>query len=164
MRPSSAIVVMAGAVGLWTASALDARQGTAQPPPAAAGFPEGVGRETFVNACSECHDADVATETRQSREDWKKVIAKMQDRGAMLTEADASVIIDYLTEHFGTTLNVNKARAKEIGGFLKLSPEEAAAIVRFRDASGPFKSWDDLARVPGLDITKIEGKKAAISF
>ena len=170
MKRSSAsvrIVVMAGTVCLWTASVLHARQGPAQPPSATsveAEFPEGVGRDTFVNACSTCHEPAIATETRQSREDWKKVVATMEDRGATLAEADAKVVIDYLTEYFGTTLNVNKARAKEIGSFLKLAPEEAAAIVRFRSESGPFKVWDDLTKVPGLDLKKIEGKKDAITF
>ena len=131
---------------------------------AEAEFPEGAGRETFVNACSDCHEPGLAVETRQSRDGWKKVIVAMEDRGAVITTENATIIVDYLTEHFGTLLNVNKARAKEIGGFLKLLPEEAAALVRFRDASGPFKNWDDLIKAPGLDVKKIEGKKDALTF
>jgi competence ComEA-like helix-hairpin-helix protein len=162
------VVAMAAAVGLWMASALHAQQGAGQPPspPAAAEseFPEDGGREMFITACSGCHEAAIATESRRTREDWNMVIVSMQDRGATLTEAEVKAVADYLTEHFGTTLNLNKARAKEIAGFLKLSPEEAAAIVRFRGASGPFKTWDDLAMVPGLDIKKIEGRKDTITF
>ena len=45
-----------------------------------------------------------------------------------------------------------------------LAREEAAALVRFRDASGPFKNWDDLIKAPGLDVKKIEGKKGALTF
>jgi competence ComEA-like helix-hairpin-helix protein len=146
---------------------LHAQQDAAQAPSAAsaeAEFPEGTGRETFVNACSECHEAGLATESRQSREGWKKVVAAMEERGAMLTKEDIAIVVDYLTQHFGMVLNLNTSRAKEIGSFLKLSPEEAAAIVRYRDGSGHFKSWDDLPNVPGLDVKKIEGKKDAITF
>jgi competence ComEA-like helix-hairpin-helix protein len=173
MRAAAAIRIglMAGALGVWTASVLHAlqvpAQDAAQPPaaaPAEAEFPPGAGSEMFVNACSICHAAALAVETRQSRDNWRKVLIDMEDRGAVLSKEDTTIIVDYLTEHFGTELNVNKARAKEIGSFLTLSAEEAAAIVRFRGSTGPFKSWDDLTKVPGLDIKKIEGKKGSVTF
>ena len=161
------VVILACAVGSWTAAVLHAQQAPAAAQPAAPvepEFPEAPGSDTFINACSQCHDAALATVVRQSRDDWKKVVASMEDRGAVFAKEDVTIIVDYLTEHFGTELNVNKARAKEIAGFLNVSQEQATALVRVRDTSGPFKNWDDLAKVPGLDIKAIEGKKNLIKF
>jgi DNA uptake protein ComE-like DNA-binding protein len=40
----------------------------------------------------------------------------------------------------------------------------AEAIVAARVQTGGFRSLDDLAKVPGLDASKIEGRKARILF
>ena len=135
--------MMSAAIGGWAASVLHAGQGATQVPPTAAAeseFPEGKGQDVFVSACGECHEPGLATATRQAREDWKGIVAEMKDRGAMLSDGDVTIVVDYLTEYFGLELNINQARAKEITPFLRLSPAEAAAIVRVRTETGPFKS------------------------
>jgi competence ComEA-like helix-hairpin-helix protein len=160
---------MAAAVVVWAVSAVQARQA---PPQASAStgsaeadeFPDDEGREAFLDVCGQCHAPGFAVATRRSRADWTRAAVEMKDRGAIFTDEDATIILEYLTDHFGTTLNVNKASTKEISSFLKLSSDEAKALVGFRDAQGPFKGWDDLTKAPGLDVTKIEKQKGAIAF
>jgi competence protein ComEA len=60
-------------------------------------------------------------------------------------------------------LNINKASAQEMtaAGI----PEDAAnAIVGYRQKNGSIKSWQDLEKVPGLDLKKLEGKKDILDF
>jgi competence ComEA-like helix-hairpin-helix protein len=47
---------------------------------------------------------------------------------------------------------------------LKLFPEEAEAIVVYREKNGNFKEWQDLQKVPGVDPKKIESRKDHITF
>jgi competence ComEA-like helix-hairpin-helix protein len=59
---------------------------------------------------------------------------------------------------------VNKAPAKDLQDQLDLSGDEAAAIVKYRDANGGIKNWDDLAKVPGLDAKKLEPLKKRLKY
>ena len=160
-------VAMSLTLVLWMVSVVCAQQATGQEPSAilAEGdLPEGEGSETFVGVCSACHEVGYATGMRQTRDEWKDVVAKMVDRGALVTDEDAKVIVDYLTAHFGKRLDLNKATAQEIEMFLNVSAEESAAIVQFREANGNFKTWEDLSKVPRLDVKKIEDKKDTVTF
>ena len=47
---------------------------------------------------------------------------------------------------------------------LELSAENAAAIVRYREQNGGFKTIGDLKKVPGVDAAKIEAKKDRVEF
>jgi competence protein ComEA len=47
---------------------------------------------------------------------------------------------------------------------LSLARSQAAAIVRYRTQHGDFKSIEDLKRVPGVDVAKIEAKKDRLLF
>jgi len=114
--------------------------------------------------CGECHDHGVATGTRLTVAQWKGVVDSMVDRGATIPDDDAKAIVEYLAAHFGSTLNINQANAGDVERFFKLSKDEASAVVRFREANGNFKAWDDLSKVPELDVRKIEDKKAFVTF
>jgi competence protein ComEA len=166
-RRTFGMVAISFTLVLWMVSVVCAQQATGQEPSAilAEGeLPAGEGSETFVRICSACHEVENATETRHTRDEWKGVLTKMVDRGALVTDEDAKVIVDYLTAHFGKELNLNKATAQEVESFLKVSAEESTAIVYFRETNGHFKSWEDLSTVPGLDVKKIEDKKDTVTF
>jgi DNA uptake protein ComE-like DNA-binding protein len=36
--------------------------------------------------------------------------------------------------------------------------------VCYREATGKFKAWDDLSKIPEFDVKKIENKKAFVTF
>ena len=127
-------------------------------------LPAGPGLETFRAICGECHEAAVATGMRLSRDEWKGVVQSMIERGAMISAEESSEIVEYLSSRFGTTLNINQATVQDIERFFPTGRNDAAAIVRFRDANGAFKNWDDLARVPDIDLKGMEGKKASVTF
>jgi competence protein ComEA len=59
---------------------------------------------------------------------------------------------------------VNKAAAIEFESGLSLRRSQAAAIIRYREKHGPFKSIKDLKKVPGVDAAKIEAKKDRLIF
>ena len=61
-------------------------------------------------------------------------------------------------------INVNKAGARSLTNFFKLFPEEAEAIIDYRDKNGSFQEWQELKNVPGLDFKKIEAKRDSIVF
>jgi competence ComEA-like helix-hairpin-helix protein len=47
---------------------------------------------------------------------------------------------------------------------LQLTATESAAVIRYREANGPFKEWRDLTKVDGIDKSKIEAKKDQLTF
>ncbi|MBK7540457.1 MAG: helix-hairpin-helix domain-containing protein [Candidatus Competibacteraceae bacterium] len=52
---------------------------------------------------------------------------------------------------FAQAVNVNTATAEELDkGLAGIGPAKAAAIVKYRETNGPFRSVDDLANVPGI--------------
>ena len=65
---------------------------------------EGEGRAHVQAMCSMCHSLDyIVTNTPfQDKSAWEKSVRKMVNvMGAPLTEADVSVIVNYLAVHYG---------------------------------------------------------------
>lgn len=110
-------------------------------------LPDGPGKDTFVKICSACHDAGVVVTMFQSKDDWQATIDDMKGRGADGSDADFKTILDYLTKYQGPMVNINKATADDLQKQLDLTADEAAAIVKYREANGDFKSWDDVQKV-----------------
>jgi competence protein ComEA len=103
----------------------------------------------------------------------------MVSRGADVPDEDIETVVEYLAKNFGTdkvppahsesehqsqSVNVNKATAVQLADALGLSSKESAAIVSYREQNGAFKEWQDLAKVPGLEMEKIECQKNRIVF
>lgn len=131
--------------------------------PSGEGMPEGSGKDVTVKACGICHEARRAASVRLTREGWAAVIDNMIKRGAKISDEEFPIVLDYLSTHFlGEALqplNVNTATQIDLesaGGLLR---SEAAAVIRYREKHGRFKSLDDLKKVPGLDFKKIESRR-----
>ena len=127
-------------------------------------LPEGEGKALTHKICNNCHGPETYQNRRLDREGWEKVIDEMTGRGAQASDADFDKIVDYLAAVFGPRVNVNTAAAKELSSSLELSPEEADALVRYREKNGAFKSIDDVKKVPGIRAAKIDAKKDRIAF
>jgi competence protein ComEA len=125
-------------------------------------LPDGPGKKEVLAICRDCHDLDTVTAENRTRDGWKKMVAKMGERGAEGTDEQFEAVIAYLTRNFGRT-NVNKAPAEEIVSGLDFSAKEAGAIVQYREKNGPFKTWQDLTKVEGLDPARVEAKKDHIA-
>jgi competence protein ComEA len=125
-------------------------------------LPDGPGKDALLKICQDCHDLDVVTADNMTREGWKKMVAKMGERGAEGTDEQFAAVVEYLTKYFGR-INVNKASAEEIAAGLKFSTKEAAAIVDYRGKNGVYKDWRDLKKVEGLDAAKVDAQKDHIA-
>jgi competence protein ComEA len=131
-------------------------------------LPDGPGKAETERLCSQCHELARSISLRQDRAGWEATVDKMVSLGAKATDKETGAVIDYLAAHFAAEevprINVNKARAIDLESGLTLKRSEAAAIIEYRTKNGPFKSIDDLKKVPGIDATKIEAKKDRLIF
>ena len=128
-------------------------------------LPDGKGKETLENTCTECHGLDRALTDLRSRERWRTILVTMRAKGATMSDSELDTLLEYLVQNFGKQeVNVNKAGAKELEVVLQITSKEAAAIVRYRETHGPFREWRDLTRIDGVDKATIEAKKDRITF
>jgi competence protein ComEA len=135
---------------------------------AQAQLPPGPGREETEKMCSSCHELARSISLRQDRDGWKATINKMLGLGAEGTEQEITLVVDYLATHYPADvlppLDVNKAKAIDFETRLSLRRSEAAAVIQYRQQHGPFKSIDDLKKVPGINTSKIDAKKDGLVF
>lgn len=131
-------------------------------------LPDGPGKAETERICSQCHELARSISLRQDRAGWQTTVNQMVSLGAKATDQETGAVIDYLTANFAAEevprINVNKARAIDLESGLTLKRSEAAAIIEYRTKNGPFKSIEDLKKVPGIDAAKIEAKKDRLTF
>ena len=65
------------------------------------GLPQGQGRAVMERMCIRCHQADVITGQRLSRERWAAKVDQMIAYGAQGSEDDVKVLVDYLAQNYG---------------------------------------------------------------
>jgi len=118
--------------------------------------------------CKPCHGLENVVREKRTKDRWAETVDDMVSRGAQGTDAEIDQVIDYLAAHFGAnaarTVNINQASASELSAALGLSTADADAIVRYRAEKGAFKSIQDLIKVPGIDVKKIESVQNRIEF
>jgi competence protein ComEA len=130
-------------------------------------LPEGPGKAVVEKVCGDCHGVEMATTKRETKEGWNAIVDDMIQRGAQGTDAEFDQVVDYLARNFpkaAAKVNVNEAPATDLAAALDISEKQAAAIVRYREEKGKFRSIEDLAKVPGLDAAKIEANKSKLIF
>jgi competence protein ComEA len=127
-------------------------------------LPEGSGKELVEVICSSCHSTERIAAKRWTKPQWQDKVLEMLQEEPDVTQPERDKIVEYLAKSFPAKVNVNTAAAKEIETALEISPENAAAIVRYREQNGSFKMIDDLKKVPGVDAAKIEAKKDRLEF
>jgi competence protein ComEA len=59
-------------------------------------------------------------------------------------------------------ININTASADELLQLKGIGEKKAASIIEFREKQGPFKSPEDLLKVPGIGMKTFEANKARI--
>ncbi len=70
-----------------------------------------------------------------------------------------------MSAYAATQVDINSADARTLAQSLSnVGLVKAEAIVAYRNAHGPFKSLDDLARVKGIGPRIIEGNRELIVF
>jgi competence protein ComEA len=136
--------------------------------PSWAQLPEGPGQAETQAICSQCHELARSISLRQDRAGWQATMDKMVTLGAKGTDKEFQLVVDYLAKNYPgeeiPRIKVNEARAIDLESGLTLLRSQARAIVAYRDKNGPFKSLEDLKKVPGIDFAKIEAKKDRLVF
>jgi competence protein ComEA len=131
-------------------------------------LPEGPGKAELERVCKGCHDVTKSVSLRQDRDGWAITMKKMVALGTKAPDKDLELIFEYLVKNFPAgevpPVNVNKATAIELESRLSLRRSQAAALIRYRNEHGDFKSVDDLKKVPGLDAAAIEAKRDRLVF
>jgi competence protein ComEA len=136
--------------------------------PAFAQLPDGPGKAETQKICSQCHELARSISLHQDRAGWQATMDKMVSMGAQGSDKEFKLVVDYLTSTYPAEdvprINVNTARAIDLESGLTLRRSEAAAIIEYRNKNGPFKSIEDLEKVPGIEAAKIEAKKDRLVF
>jgi competence protein ComEA len=131
-------------------------------------LPDGAGRAELEKVCKGCHELGKSVSVRQDRMGWQGTLSKMQAMGTKGTEQEFHAVLEYLAKNFAADeippINLNTAPAVELESRLSLRRSQAAALIAWRSQHGKFQSIDDVKKVPGIDIEKIEAKKERIVF
>ena len=149
----------------WAAAALAAALFAGVRVALAAGTqePEDHAAVAFKRVCANCHDAERILSARRTRTQWEEVIDKMIERGAAGTDEDFAAAEQYLLRVSGR-VNVNRALSNDIVDVLGLTQKDADAILEYRKSNGEFKDFDELCKVPGIDLEKLKQGRDAVSF
>jgi competence protein ComEA len=126
-------------------------------------FPDGPGKADVMKVCSGCHDAEIILANLKTPAEWNETLQNMATQGAEATSDQWKLIEQYIDVHFAMVL-VNKAPADEIQLTLDVPAEVAAAVVKYRQDKGPFKTIDDLKKVPGIDAAKVDAATSRLVF
>ena len=121
------------------------------------------GAQTFNAVCSKCHTPERLLAARRTRTQWADILDKMTKLGAQVTDDNYDVLMGYLLGHYGV-ININRGEPKDISLVVNITPADADAIVKYRTDHGNFADFDAVAKVPGIDVKKLEEHRAAISF
>jgi cytochrome c5 len=63
-------------------------------------LPDGPGKKILLNTCTVCHDTSRIKRTALDREGWQDLLGAMLNEGAMLSEQDFPVLLNYLASNF----------------------------------------------------------------
>lgn len=113
--------------------------------------------------CGSCHESSVVAGPFRTPAEWDETISRMQSYGLSAPAEQFEQVRFYLLRTYGK-LNVNSEPAKDLAPVLDISAATAEAAVGYRQQNGPFKTLDDLKKVPGLDAAKVDERKARIMF
>jgi competence ComEA-like helix-hairpin-helix protein len=132
-------------------------------------FPDGPAKEYIGQICLQCHQPAMLLGQKRTESDWKKTVARMATKGVPGTPEQFDAIAAYMAKNFGqaedlTKINMNKAKADELVTVIGLTPEEAKALIGFREKHGDFREWGDMLVIYGVDGLKIEAAKDKMTF
>ena len=63
-------------------------------------LPSGAGKDILLNTCTLCHDLGRVRAHTVSREEWEETLLAMLNEGAMLSDQDFPVLLNYLARNF----------------------------------------------------------------
>ena len=66
-------------------------------------LPEGLGKNILEGTCTVCHNLDRVTSKQYDKDEGEGIVQRMRDKGAELSDDDATVLVEYLVKNFGKT-------------------------------------------------------------
>jgi len=63
-------------------------------------LPNGAGKAILLEVCTHCHDLGRIRESRYTREEWDDLLVHMIGEGALLSDDDFPVLLNYLARNF----------------------------------------------------------------
>jgi len=153
--------VLAAVATVRAGRADDRHQSTAK---TAAAFPDAPGRDVAVRICLDCHSTSDITKRRESRFKWAVIVEEMIGEGAKINDTDFETVTSYLSVAFGRKVKINEATAQAIAETFDISTEDADRILKRRTEHGPFKSWQEIAAIPGIDAKRVEEQQSNLDF
>ena len=119
-------------------------------------------REAVEAVCGHCHTTAVFLNKPRSWDRWNDVFADMTKRGANGTDEQLEKVTRFFLESL-TLVNVNTSASEELAGVLGVSDEVAQAIIERRQRRR-FDNLAELRAFPGVNLDKLEERKARILF
>jgi cytochrome c5 len=58
------------------------------------------GKTLLEERCSRCHDLEWVERAKKAEEEWKATVERMVGKGAMLSQAEQELVIQYLAETY----------------------------------------------------------------
>ena len=71
------------------------------PPPTEESTGDLGGEELVESRCTRCHGLETVTGAAKPPQQWESTVDRMIAKGAELTDAEAQVLVDYLSETYG---------------------------------------------------------------
>jgi len=93
-------------------------------------LPKGAVRQVILNSCTACHGIDDYAYYAMDRTGWQKLIDSMKEKGAVISDDDRSILLDWLVSKFGPD-SKPFPRTRAEGPILNFGGGDAAA----RDAA-----------------------------
>jgi competence ComEA-like helix-hairpin-helix protein len=132
-------------------------------------FPDGPAKEYVNKICLQCHEPAQLLSQKRTENDWRATVARMALKGVAAPAEQYDAIAAYMAKNFpktedATKLNMNKAKAEEIVAVIGLTPDEAQALVAYREKHGDYREWGEMLVVYGVDGRKLQAAKDKMSF
>jgi cytochrome c5 len=64
-------------------------------------LPKGPARQVILKSCTSCHGLDTYAKYALDKEGWQKIVDSMKTKGAVITDEDTAILLDYLVGTFG---------------------------------------------------------------
>jgi cytochrome c5 len=110
-NPESKLIKLAVILMTAVCCLMNAKTGSARQD-----LPEGKGAELARDKCVSCHEADLIVSQRLSRQGWTREVEKMIRWGAVVSDAEKEILIDYFAARFNPALKPASATVGDEAG------------------------------------------------
>jgi len=147
------MIVLSAAAVVWAMTASAVMQDR---------FPDGPGKTELLKVCSGCHEPDNVFTFPQSAPEWTNTLQNMVERGTEASDAEWKAIETYIDKYIAL-IPVNMASRDELVKTMDVTPAVADAVITYRKDK-PFKTADDVKKVPGLAAANVDTRKDRFVF